>query len=96
MAADETGPKLSTKRKFRGIVHIDWELCKGCGYCVEFCPKRALALSPDFNSKGYHPPIVVDADACAGGGLCGALCPDFAIFAQLVKVEDGGEGRDES
>ena len=38
MAADATRPATLRKRKFRGIVQIDREMCKGCGYCVEFCP----------------------------------------------------------
>ena len=79
------------KRKFRGVIHIEQELCKGCGYCVEFCPNQALALSSEFNAKGYHPPIVVDKDACTGRGFCSAVCPDFAIFAQCIRVEDGQE-----
>jgi len=79
------------KRKFRGILQIEWELCKGCGYCVEFCPNDALALSPEFNAKGYHPPIVANEDACTGRGLCAAICPDFAIFAQCVRIKDDPE-----
>jgi 2-oxoglutarate ferredoxin oxidoreductase subunit delta len=88
MTAEASGPTLSRKRKFRGIVQIDRELCKGCGYCVEFCPSNALALSSEFNSRGYHPPFVSDEEACVGGGLCAAFCPDFAIFAQCVKREE--------
>jgi 2-oxoglutarate ferredoxin oxidoreductase subunit delta len=88
MAAEATKPADPRKRKFRGIVQIDRELCKGCGYCVELCPADALALSSEFNAKGYHPPVVSDAEACVGGGLCAAVCPDFAIFARFVKRED--------
>ena len=44
----------------KGQVAITVERCKGCGFCVEFCPTHVLALSSAFNSKGYHPPHVVD------------------------------------
>jgi 2-oxoglutarate ferredoxin oxidoreductase subunit delta len=87
MAAEASKATLSRKRKFRGTVQIYREFCKGCGYCVEFCPENALALSSEFNSRGYHPPLVVDEEACVGGGLCAAICPDFAIFARCEKRE---------
>jgi 2-oxoglutarate ferredoxin oxidoreductase subunit delta len=64
----------------KGFVAITAERCKGCGFCVEFCPTRVLALSSAFNSKGYHPPHIVSAEKCSGCDLCGMYCPDFAIF----------------
>ena len=68
-----------------GIVHIIEERCKGCGFCVEFCPRHLLVMSARTNSKGYHPPEVADDVNCVNCGLCALLCPDFAIY-----VEDGG------
>jgi 2-oxoglutarate ferredoxin oxidoreductase subunit delta len=64
----------------KGAVKIVVERCKACGFCVEFCPTKVLALSSAFNSKGYHPPHVVAAEKCSGCDLCGMYCPDFAIF----------------
>jgi 2-oxoglutarate ferredoxin oxidoreductase subunit delta len=64
----------------RGSVAIIVERCKGCGFCVEFCPTKVLALSSAFNSKGYHPPHAVNAEKCSGCDLCGMYCPDFAIY----------------
>jgi 2-oxoglutarate ferredoxin oxidoreductase subunit delta len=82
-------------RKFRGEVFINRERCKGCGFCVEFCPTHVLQLEEGFNHKGYHAPIVVDADACTGCDLCGLYCPDFAIHGIKVKTDNGGnEERD--
>lgn len=74
----------------RGIVHIIDERCKGCGFCVEFCPQDVLVMSHRINAKGYHPPELVTTPGHAGGdcvncGLCALLCPDFAIY-----VDDGG------
>jgi 2-oxoglutarate ferredoxin oxidoreductase subunit delta len=68
-----------------GIVHIIEERCKGCGFCIEFCPRNLLVISKRTNSKGYHPAEVVNDYNCTNCGLCALLCPDFAIF-----VEDGG------
>jgi 2-oxoglutarate ferredoxin oxidoreductase subunit delta len=72
----------------KGRVSIVVERCKACGFCVEFCPTKVLALSSAFNSKGYHPPHVVQADKCSGCDLCGMYCPDFAIYA--TKTAAGG------
>jgi len=71
------------------------ERCKACGFCVEFCPTKVLALSSAFNSKGYHPPHVVAPEKCSGCDLCGMYCPDFAIYGQRVaepkaKTDAGG------
>ena len=72
----------------RGEIHLIVNRCKGCEFCVEFCPNQVLALSTKFNAKGYHPPDIVNPEACTGANLCSALCPDFAIFAQRVKNEE--------
>ncbi|MBN1661691.1 MAG: 4Fe-4S binding protein [Anaerolineae bacterium] len=68
-----------------GIVHIIDERCKGCGFCVEFCPQRVLVMSHRINAKGYHPPELIAVGQCVNCGLCALLCPDFAIY-----VDDGG------
>jgi 2-oxoglutarate ferredoxin oxidoreductase subunit delta len=72
----------------KGIVSINVEHCKGCGFCVEFCPTHVLALSPAFNSKGHHPPYAAVPEKCSGCDLCGMYCPDFAIFGW--KAASGG------
>jgi 2-oxoglutarate ferredoxin oxidoreductase subunit delta len=76
------------KRKIRGVVTIDKDRCKGCGFCVEFCPLGVLALSARFNAKGYHYPEVVAAEKCSGCDLCGMYCPDFAISGLRVTESD--------
>ena len=68
-----------------GIVHLITERCKGCGFCVEFCPKGVLLMSKQTNAKGYHLPEITDDSNCVNCGLCMLLCPDFAIY-----VEDSG------
>jgi 2-oxoglutarate ferredoxin oxidoreductase subunit delta len=73
-----------------GIIHVLDERCKGCGYCIEFCPREVLAESPEFNSKGYHPPIVVESAACISCGLCELICPEFAIYREEELQEVTG------
>ena len=81
----------------KGTVSIMVERCKACGFCVEFCPTKVLALSSAFNSKGYHPPHVVAAEKCSGCDLCGMYCPDFAIFGyRFAAAKAGAEVGDAS
>ena len=77
-----------TVKSPKGKIHVKVELCKGCGFCVEYCPRDVLELSQEFNKKGYHPPSAVREESCVCCGLCELICPEFAIFAELV--EEGG------
>ena len=43
-------------------VKLNTARCKGCGYCVEDCPKKALSFSGNINDKGYDT-VQVDDDA---------------------------------
>jgi 2-oxoglutarate ferredoxin oxidoreductase subunit delta len=75
----------------RGEVHIISERCKGCGFCVEYCPMDVLEISIEYNTKGYHPPVVKKPESCVNCGLCEMICPDFSIWSTLkgkIKVRD--------
>lgn len=74
-----------------GDIHVHKGRCKGCGFCVEYCPRNVLELSHDFNEKGYHFPVTVRAEECVDCKLCQNLCPEFAIF---VLSKNGGEGKE--
>lgn len=60
-------------------IHIDRERCKGCGYCVELCPREALEMSSELNAKGYRIAAVHDESKCLACGFCEVICPEFAI-----------------
>jgi 2-oxoglutarate ferredoxin oxidoreductase subunit delta len=68
-------------------VRIIHDFCKGCGFCIEFCPQKVLEESDQPNRRGAYPPKVVDESKCALCGFCTAICPDFAIFAVEKKRE---------
>ena len=56
----------------------DW--CKGCGLCVDACPKKILEIAKDkINQKGHHPVQMTDQEKCIGCAFCARMCPDCAI-----------------
>ncbi|MCK4765794.1 MAG: 4Fe-4S binding protein [Candidatus Aminicenantes bacterium] len=80
------------KKPIKGDIHIDKNRCKGCGFCVEYCPRDVLELSEEFNAKGYHPPFIKDEDECCYCQLCESICPEYAIFVTIKKTkEEKGE-----
>ncbi len=72
----------------KGQVHIIADRCKGCGYCIEFCPREVLKFSKEFNAKGYHPPEMVKTGECLNCHYCELLCPEFAIYTVEVEASD--------
>jgi len=72
-------------------VNVIAERCKGCSFCIEFCPEHVLYKSTEINSKGYHIVDVADNDKCDGCNTCSMICPDFAISA--VSAEEEPEKR---
>lgn len=54
--------------------------CKGCGLCVEACPKKIIRISQDvINKNGHHPAEVFVEKACIGCASCATMCPDCVI-----------------
>ncbi len=56
-------------------INVKW--CKGCGICVAFCPKNALALERE--------KATLIPDRCIACGMCELYCPDLAISVDKTK-----------
>lgn len=68
---------MTTKPK--GQIVIDKELCKGCKYCIEACPKGSIVVDTQFNSFGYFPAVFSHSERCNGCAMCAQMCPEIAI-----------------
>jgi 2-oxoglutarate ferredoxin oxidoreductase subunit delta len=69
-------------RLIEGEIRIIVDRCKGCGFCIDFCPRGVLESSSKLNSRGVYPPRVKNEDECKGCTICERLCPEFAIFLE--------------
>jgi len=83
---------VTKPRPVRAKIVVEWERCKGCGFCVEFCSTAALKLSVEFNKKSYHPPVA-DEDKCLDCGFCELVCPEFSIYSVDVSEPQRIEGK---
>ncbi len=72
-------PSSVLRKTKKTSIEIDRRLCKRCGICVQFCPRKVFELGEDLFPK------VVNLEACNRCKLCELHCPDFAID---VETED--------
>ena len=62
---------------------FETDLCKGCGLCVDACPKKILRIARErINQKGHSPAELTDPAACIGCGSCAIMCPDCVITVE--------------
>ena len=59
------------------------DLCKGCGLCVDACPKHLIVRAKDkINAKGHSPAVITDQETCIGCAFCATMCPDCIITVE--------------
>lgn len=62
---------------------INASRCKGCGLCVQVCPKKIIIQDQStLNQKGYHPAKITKSALCIGCAMCALMCPDAAITVE--------------
>lgn len=70
---------MSTSQPLGAIV-INQERCKGCGLCIEACPKSIISFTgKSVNAHGYPYVSATNMDNCIGCASCGIICPDGCI-----------------
>ncbi len=68
----------------RSIVHIDEELCTGCGLCVTPCAEGAIEI---VDGKAR----VMKEELCDGAGFCLAVCPEGALTIEKREAPEFDE-----
>lgn len=64
------------------------ELCKGCGRCIEACPKGAITAGSVINQTSGLVPVDLDDAICNDCGLCVSACPEPYGLGQPVYALD--------
>lgn len=75
------GQTVETKK---GSWTVFPELCKGCGLCIEKCPKKCMSWSDVLGVYGT-PSVEIGQEECTTCGTCENFCPDCAI--SVVRKE---------
>ena len=64
-------------------VTFNTDFCKGCGLCVEVCPRKILVISRDkINKKGHNPAEITDQSKCIACAFCATMYPDCVITVE--------------
>ena len=66
-------------------VQITTRKCKGCGLCVDACPKGCLEMSSALNERGVSYPVMREGARCTGCASCALICPDCRITVYREK-----------
>ena len=75
-------PELFRDEKKNKRLILQFERCKGCGICIEACPRHCLKEGDEVNVRIVNPPVYApDGDkTCTLCESCMLVCPDFAIY----------------
>lgn len=65
-----------SKLKDRPKPFVFPEFCKGCGRCIEACPKHCIEPGKEIHPATGLIPVVLNLDQCNGCGLCITACPE--------------------
>ncbi|MEO0091684.1 MAG: ferredoxin family protein [candidate division WOR-3 bacterium] len=74
-----------TKSETSHNIKLNKNWCKGCGLCVEICPKNVYDREAKVSARGFREIVIKSPDRCNRCFLCELLCPDLAITIKSEK-----------
>ncbi len=66
----------------RGLLRVNQDECKGCGLCIESCPKKVITLKDQLNHYGYRT-AAYTGSGCTACGICFLACPEPGAITVL-------------
>ncbi len=79
---------MSSKRDRPNVVLLP-HLCKGCGRCIEACPKHGISFGTEIDQTSGFVPVSIDYDVCNHCGLCVSACPEpYGLSTETYELED--------
>jgi len=64
-------------------------LCKGCGRCIDSCPKHCITPGTQIDPATGLIPVVLDLEKCNGCGLCVSACPEpYGLGTDMPEAAD--------
>lgn len=65
------------------------QLCKGCGRCIEACPRGCIIMGTEIDQESGLVPVIVDRETCNACGLCITACPEpYGLSTVEYELED--------
>ena len=68
----------------KGKFHLFTELCKGCGLCIEKCPKNDIGWSDRVGIYGAPTVESGKGEGCIACKTCQNICPECAILIEKM------------
>lgn len=75
------------KKNKKHKIIVKSEECKGCGRCVNACPKSVLKMGEQLNFMGV-PYAYYTGDGCIGCAACFYTCPEPGAITIIETSED--------
>lgn len=65
------------------------QLCKGCGRCIEACPRDCIEMGTEIDQQSGLVPVTIDLEVCNGCGVCLSACPEpYGLATDPFELED--------
>jgi pyruvate/2-oxoacid:ferredoxin oxidoreductase alpha subunit/NAD-dependent dihydropyrimidine dehydrogenase PreA subunit len=65
------------------------QLCKGCGRCIDACPRHCITMGHEINQESGLVPVIIDYEVCNGCGVCISACPEpYGLATDTYELED--------